>query len=77
MVSNVRPEGSQNWGDNVFEGLSVGPDENRFVGQYLAAHDLAPPTVAARSETTCGSSRPGSVMPIGSRSPSSESLSGT
>ena len=44
MVSNFRPEDSQNWGDNVFEGLSVGPEENGLVSTYLAAHDLAPNT---------------------------------
>ncbi len=43
-MSNFRPEGCQNWGDNVFGGLSVGPDENRLVSTYLAAHDLAPNT---------------------------------
>jgi hypothetical protein len=26
MVSNFRPEGSQNWGDNVFRHGSVGPE---------------------------------------------------
>ena len=76
MVSNVRPEGSQNWGDNVFEGLSVGPEENGLVSTYLAAHDLAPNTRRA-TETTCGSSPVGSAMPIGNRSPSSGSRSGT
>ena len=44
MVSNLRPEDSQNSGDNVFGGLSVGPEEERLVGRYLAAHDLAPNT---------------------------------
>ena len=44
MVSNFRPEGSQNWGDNVFKDLSVGPEENGLVSTYLAAHDLAPNT---------------------------------
>jgi site-specific recombinase XerD len=44
MASNLRPEGSQNSGDNVFNRLSVGPDEERLAGQYLAAHDLAPNT---------------------------------
>ena len=44
MVSNLRPEDSQNSGDNVFGGLSVGPEEERLVGQYLAAHDLSPNT---------------------------------
>src|ERR1700686_4325329 len=41
MVSDLRPEGSQNSGDNVFNGLSVGQEEERLAGQYLAAHDLA------------------------------------
>ena len=41
MVSDLRPEDSQNPGDNVFTGLIVGPDEERLVGQYLAAHDLS------------------------------------
>jgi integrase/recombinase XerC len=41
MLSNLRPEGSQNSGDNVFKGLSVRPEESHLVGQYLAAHDLA------------------------------------
>ena len=44
MVSNFRREGSQNWGDNVFEGLSVGPEESGMVSAYLATHDLAPNT---------------------------------
>ena len=46
-MSNFRPEGSQNSADNVFAGLSVGPEENRLAGQYLAAHDLAPNTCRA------------------------------
>jgi site-specific recombinase XerD len=41
MVSNFRREGSQNSADNVFAGLSVGSEENRLAGRYLAAHDLA------------------------------------
>ncbi len=44
MVSDFRPQTSQNSGDNVFGDLSVGPDENPLAGQYLAAHDLAPNT---------------------------------
>jgi len=47
MVSNFRREGSQNWGDNVFENLSVGPEENGLVATYLAAHDLASNTFRA------------------------------
>lgn len=42
MVSKSRPEDRQNWGDNVFEGLSVGPEENGLVIAYLGSHDLAP-----------------------------------
>ncbi len=30
-----------NSGDNVLDGIPVGPDEARLVGQYLATHDLA------------------------------------
>ena len=44
MVSDLRREGSQNSGDNVFKGLSVGSDEAGLVGQYLAAHDMSPNT---------------------------------
>jgi site-specific recombinase XerD len=32
----------QNSGDNVFEHLSVGPEEAALVSDYLGAHDLAP-----------------------------------
>ena len=42
MVSKSRPEDRQNWGDNVFEGLLVGPEETGLVCAYLANHDLAP-----------------------------------
>ncbi len=44
MVSNLCAQDGQNSGDNVFGGLSVGPDENLLVGQYLAAHDFSPHT---------------------------------
>ena len=37
-------ETSKNRADNVFVGLSVGPEENRLVSTYLATHDLAPNT---------------------------------
>ena len=40
-MSNFRPESSQNRGDNVFEGLFVGPEENGLVMTYLATHDFA------------------------------------
>ena len=41
IVSKFRPESSQNRGDNVFEGLFVGPEENGLVMTYLATHDFA------------------------------------
>ena len=41
-MSKHRHEASQNSGDNVFKGLSVGPEENGLVLAYLASHDLAP-----------------------------------
>ncbi len=44
MPSNLMSETSKNSGDNVFEGLSVGPEENGLVSTYLASHDLAPNT---------------------------------
>jgi len=47
MVSNLRPEDSQNSGDNVFGGLSVGPEEEPLVAGYLGSHDLAPNTLRA------------------------------
>ena len=47
MVSDFRQEGSKNSGDNVFEGLSVGPEENGLVSTYLASHDLATNTCQA------------------------------
>lgn len=31
----------KNWGDNVFEGITVGADEASLFGDFLAAHDLA------------------------------------
>ena len=42
MVSNLRREDSQNWGDNVFGGLSVGPEETGSLVGIFAAHDLGP-----------------------------------
>ena len=35
MVSNSCRQDSQNWGDNVFESLSVGPEEAALVSDYL------------------------------------------
>ena len=41
MVSNLRREGSQNWGDNVFAGLLVGAEESSLVAEYLAGQDFS------------------------------------
>ena len=41
MVSNFRPDGSQNCDDNVFSGLQVGTDEPALVAGYLAGHDFS------------------------------------
>ena len=41
MVSNSRPQGSQNWHDNVFSGLLVGTEEASLVAGYLAGHDFS------------------------------------
>jgi site-specific recombinase XerD len=41
MVSNLHPEGRQNWDDNVFHGLLVGQEEPSLVSAYLAGHDFS------------------------------------
>ena len=41
MVSNSRPQGSQNSHDNVFSGLLVGTEEASLVTGYLAGHDFS------------------------------------
>jgi integrase/recombinase XerC len=40
-MSNRNPEGRRNSGDNVFDGLSVGPDEASLFGRFLASFDFA------------------------------------
>lgn len=47
MVSSSRPEGRQNWPDNVFGTIPVGPDEASLILGYLAAHDFSPHTCRA------------------------------
>ena len=42
MMSDSRPEGRKNSGDNVFRGIPVAGDEAAFFTQFLDAHDLAP-----------------------------------
>lgn len=44
MVSDFRSEDRQNSGGKAFEGLPVGKKEPALIGEYLAAHDLAPET---------------------------------
>jgi site-specific recombinase XerD len=41
MMSNLRPEGSQNSGDNVFAGLLVGSEESPLVAGYFASQDFS------------------------------------
>lgn len=43
-MSNFRPEGRQNSGDNVFGDILVGPDEASLFAQFLDTHDLSPNT---------------------------------
>lgn len=40
-MSNSRPEDRKNWGDNVFAGIPVGPEEASLFGHFLADNDLA------------------------------------
>src|SRR5262245_56619049 len=41
MASDLRPEGGQNSGDNVFEGIPVGKDEGAHFTAFFAAHDFS------------------------------------
>src|SRR5262245_13905601 len=41
MASDLRPEGGQNSGDNVFEGIPVGKDEPGHFTAFLADHDFS------------------------------------
>jgi integrase/recombinase XerC len=50
MVSNSRPQGRQNSGDKVFEGIPVGPEESSRFTNFLAAHDFAPNSRRAISQ---------------------------
>jgi hypothetical protein len=42
MLSNSRPEGRQNSGDNVFRGIPVAGEEASLFVEFLDAHDLSP-----------------------------------
>jgi integrase/recombinase XerC len=41
MLSNSCSEGSQNWGDKVFDGIPVGADEPRLFTSFLSGHDVS------------------------------------
>lgn len=41
MLSNLRPEDSQNRGDNVFDGISVGKEEPTLFSAFLDDHDFS------------------------------------
>lgn len=40
-MSNLRPQGRQNSGDNVFEGVPVGPDEPTLYSEFINSMDLS------------------------------------
>jgi len=40
-MSHFSPEDRKNWGDNVFQGIPVGPDETSLFARFLAGNDLA------------------------------------
>jgi len=42
MSSNLRSQGSQNWGDKVFEGIPVGKEEPILFTTFLDGHDFSP-----------------------------------
>lgn len=44
MVSDLRPEGGRDRGDNVLDGIPVGKAEPSLVTGFLTAHDFAPHT---------------------------------
>jgi site-specific recombinase XerD len=41
MASNLRPEGRQNSGDKVFEGILVGKEEPALFAAFLSGHDFS------------------------------------
>src|SRR5690348_9901722 len=50
MLCDFRPEGRQNWADNVFEGIPVGAEEASLFKSFLAAHDFVANTRRAFSQ---------------------------
>jgi integrase/recombinase XerC len=44
MVTTSRPEGRNNSGDSVFEGIPVGKEEADLFDNFLGAHDFSPHT---------------------------------
>ncbi|NQU21098.1 MAG: tyrosine-type recombinase/integrase [Candidatus Nealsonbacteria bacterium] len=49
-MSTSRPQGCQNWDDNVFSGLRVGGDEPSLFARFLDAHDFAANSRRAMSQ---------------------------
>jgi integrase/recombinase XerC len=47
MLSNSCSDHSQNWGDNVFEGITVREEETSLFRQFISAHDFSPHTTKA------------------------------
>src|SRR5579859_6888147 len=41
MASDLRPEGGQNSGDKVFQGIPVGKEEPALFAAFLAGHDFS------------------------------------
>jgi site-specific recombinase XerD len=50
MPSNFSPEGRQNCGDNVFEGIPVGKEESSLFTSFLSGHDFSANTRRAFSQ---------------------------
>lgn len=50
MVSESRPEDRHNWSDNVFTGLSVGPEQASLFTRFIASHDFAANTRRAMAQ---------------------------
>jgi integrase/recombinase XerC len=46
-MSNSCSDYSQDWGDKVYEGISVREDEASFFRKFIASHDFSPHTVKA------------------------------
>lgn len=47
MMSNSRPQSRKNWGDNVFQGIPVGPEVVALSNQFIESHDYAADSLKA------------------------------